>query len=187
NSLKKGLAAVNYDPLTTETLLRELAQVHLELLRGEETRTVSVLDASAAAPEAAGQVAVQEVARTDAASVQAVVLPVAETVPPPQESLPGDDEHVLAVSRLNVGSWVEFCEAEQRERNKLVARIRSVDKLIFANRRGIKVGEMTGMKLAVDMSLGRARVVEESEFIDRALESVIGNLRDLGSKHAGGA
>jgi len=186
NSLKKGLAAVNYDPLTTETLLRELAQVHLELMRGQETRTVSVLDASAAPVEGAGQVAAQEVARTDAASVQSVVLPMAEAVPAPQESLPGDSEHVLAVSRLNVGSWVEFSDADHRDRNKLVARIRSVDKLIFANRRGIKVGEMTGMKLAVDMSLGRARVVEEGEFIDRALESVIGNLRDLGSKHAPG-
>jgi hypothetical protein len=113
-------------------------------------------------------------------------MPVAETVPPVMpNALPNDDEHVLQVSRLNVGSWVEFVDADAHDRHKLVARIRSVDKLIFANRRGIKVSEMSGMKLAVDMSLGRARVVEEGELVDRALESVIGNLRELSSKVAG--
>lgn len=188
NSLKKGLAGMNYDPLATETLLRELAQVHLELLRGEGPRTVTVMDQRMAdlKPEVPGQVTAADVAKTNAAEVEAVVLPEAESMPPPnQEALPGDNEHVLLVSRLNVGSWVEFTESEkQQDRHKLVARIRSVDKLIFANRRGIKVGEMSGMKLAVDMSLGRARLVEEGEFIDRALESVIGNLRDLSSKAA---
>lgn len=185
NSLKKGLVGASHDPLATETLLRELAQVHLELMRGEETRTVSILDAKSAElkPEA-GQVTVAEVASADAASVASVVMPDAEPVPAIPDALPGDDEHVLMVSRLNVGSWVEFKEEEKQDRHKLVARIRSVDKLIFANRRGIKVGEMTGMRLAMDMSLGRARIVEEGEFIDRALESVIGNLRDLSAKSA---
>ena len=175
---------MNYDPLSTETLLRELAQVHLELMQGQETRTVAIMDARAAElqPESSGRVEAGEVAKVDAATVASVVLPEAETMPPVQDALPGDDEHVLLVSRLNVGSWVEFIEPEKQDRHKLVARIRSVDKLIFANRRGIKVGEMSGMKLAVDMSIGRARLVEEGEFIDRALESVIGNLRDLGSK-----
>ncbi len=185
NSLKKGLVGASHDPLATETLLRELAQVHLELMRGEETRTVSILDAKSAElkPEV-GQVTVAEVASADADSVASVVMPDAEPVPAIPDALPGDDEHVLMVSRLNVGSWVEFKEEEKQDRHKLVARIRSVDKLIFANRRGIKVGEMTGMRLAMDMSLGRARVVEEGEFIDRALESVIGNLRDLSAKSA---
>lgn len=187
NSIKKGLAAVSYDVLKTETLLRELSQVHLGLMRGEEARTVSVVDARNARAEAPGQVAATDVAASDAASVASVVLPESEPVQPSSENtLPGDDQNMLLVSRLNVGSWIEFIEPDKQDRHKLVARIRSVDKLIFANRRGIKVGEMTGMKLAVDMSVGRARIVEESEFIDRALESVIGNLRDLGSKSAPG-
>jgi hypothetical protein len=187
NSIKKGLAAVSYDVLKTETLLRELSQVHLGMMRGEETRTVSVLDARNARAEAPGQVAATDVAASDAATVAAVVLPEAEQIQAVSENaLPGDDQNLLLVSRLNVGSWIEFIEPDKQDRHKLVARIRSVDKLIFANRRGIKVGEMTGMRLAVDMSVGRARIVEESEFIDRALESVIGNLRDLGSKAVAG-
>lgn len=183
NSLKKGLAAASYDPLATETLLRELAQVHLELMRGEETRRVAVLDAKVAEKEPdAGHVAVEDV--TEAEHVASVVLPTAEPEPEISDALPGDDENVLAVSRLNVGSWVEFMEDESQDRHKLVARIRSIDKLIFANRRGIKVSEMNAMRLAMDMSIGKARIVEEGAVIDRALESVIGSLRDLSTKAA---
>jgi hypothetical protein len=98
------------------------------------------------------------------------------------ETLSSDNEHLQKVNQLNVGSWVEFIQTDRRDRHKLVARIRSVDKLIFANRRGIKVAEMTAMKLAVDMSQGRARIIDEAQVLDRALESVIGNLRTLGEQ-----
>ncbi len=182
NSLKKGLAAVNYDSLTTETLLRELMQVHMSMLKGQETPTVSVVDATAAVASAPGQVDAKEVSTADAAKIESVVLPKEELIQPVSSGLSSDDPNVLIVSRLNVGSWIEFIDEEKQDRHKLVARIRSVDKLIFANRRGIKVSEMSGDKLALDMSLGRARLVEEGQFIDRALESVIGNLRDLSEK-----
>jgi hypothetical protein len=182
NSIKNGLALVNYDQLATETMLRELMQVHLGLLKGQDTPTVSVLDSKTADASAPGQVAAKDVSTADAAVVATVVMPDAPPVAPEPSELPGDDQHVILVSNLNVGSWVEFVEQENLERHKLVARIRSVDKLIFANRRGIKVSEISGSKLAMDMSLGRARVVEGAEFIDRALESVIGSLRDLGQK-----
>lgn len=182
NSIKKGLAGVSFDSLATETMLRELMQVHMSMLKGQETATVSVLDASAANASAPGQVDVKEVSTADASKVESVVMPEPEPMHPVPSTLPNDDENVLIVSRLNVGSWVEFVDEEKHDRHKLVARIRSVDKLIFANRRGIKVSEMTGNKLAVDMSLGRARLVEEGQFIDRALEAVIGNLRDMSEK-----
>jgi hypothetical protein len=182
NSIKRGLALVHYDQLATETMLRELMQVHLGMLRGQDTPTVSVLDSHSAEASAPGQVAVKDVSTADASVVAAVVMPDTPPMEPEPIELPSDDKHVLLVSNLNVGSWVEFIDQDIQDRHKLVARIRSVDKLIFANRRGIKVSEMTGNKLAMDMSLGRARVVEEAQFIDRALESVIGNLRELSQK-----
>lgn len=181
NSLRKGLAGVNYDSLAGDALIRELAEVHAGQLRGQSAPLVSVVDARVAqeAP-VAGQVSVDEMAT--AKNVSAVVLPDAESSPPLEQVLPEDSEFVGIVNRLNVGSWIEFMEGDKVERHKLVARIRSVDKLIFANRRGVKVAEMAGMKLALDLSLGHARLVEEAQLIDRALESMIGNLRTLGAK-----
>ncbi|PTQ90631.1 DUF1631 domain-containing protein [Agitococcus lubricus] len=183
NSLKKGLAAVNYDALATETLLRELAQIHNELIVGREMPTVTVLDPEAARTDApsSGVVNADQI-NANNIDTKAVVLPSDSLQPVVSETLPSDNEHVQKVNQLNVGSWVEFIQTDRRDRHKLVARIRSVDKLIFANRRGIKVAEMTAMKLAVDMSQGRARIIEEAQVLDRALESVIGNLRTLGEQ-----
>lgn len=186
NSLKKGLAAVNYDALATETLLRELAQVHMELMGGHVMPTVTVLDPEAARTDAPseGVISADQMGKVGQQNVAAVVLPSDTVAPPVNESLPSDDMNVLKVNQLNVGSWVEFIQTDRRDRHKLVARIRSVDKLIFANRRGIKVAEMSSMKLAVDMSQGRARIIEEAQVLDRALESVIGNLRQLNEQQA---
>ncbi|HEX4870598.1 MAG TPA: DUF1631 domain-containing protein [Moraxellaceae bacterium] len=183
NSLHKGLAGVNYDSLERDTLLRDLEAVHAGLLRGQAAAVVAVVDPRVAqqAP-VAGQVSVEQIAT--AKNVAAVVLPEAEAAPAVEQPLPEDSEFVGMVNRLNVGSWIEFVDGDKVERHKLVARIRSVDKLIFANRRGLKVAEMAGMKLALDLSLGRARLVEEAQLIDRALESMIGNLRTIGAKSA---
>jgi len=186
NSLKKGLVAVNYDALATETLLRELSQVHLELMGGHQMPTVTVMDADTTRgePQGEGVISADQMGKVGQQAVAAVVLPSENLSPSISESLPNDDMNVLKVNQLNVGSWVEFVQTDRRDRHKLVARIRSVDKLIFANRRGIKVAEMSSMKLAVDMSQGRARIIEEAQVLDRALESVIGNLRQL-NEHQG--
>jgi hypothetical protein len=183
NSLKKGLAGVNYDSLAAEGLLRELEQAHAGLLRGDAARTVSVIESKGeAVNREEGQVSAGEIARADAEKVEAVVLPEAETTPQVADALPEDNEFVQLVNRLEVGCWLEFTDGDRQERRKLVARIRSVDKLIFADRRGIKVGEMPGMQLAKELNLGRARLLEETRFIDRALESMIGSLRDISGK-----
>lgn len=186
NSLRKGLAAVNYDALATEALLKELADVHHELMGGHAMPTVTVLDPEAAKNEAPSQgtISAEHIANNSQANqATAVVLPSDSLQPALAETLPSDNEHLQKVNQLNVGSWVEFIQTDRRDRHKLVARIRSVDKLIFANRRGIKVAEMSAMKLAVDMSQGRARIIEEAQVLDKALESVIGNLRTLGEQH----
>ncbi|HET8731845.1 MAG TPA: DUF1631 domain-containing protein [Moraxellaceae bacterium] len=181
NSLRKGLASVNFDSLSRDALLRDLSDTHAGLLKGLAAPVVAVVEARAAQQKpVAGQVSVEEIAT--AKDVSAVVLPEAEAAPAVETELPEDSEFVGLVSRLSVGSWIEFIDGDKVDRHKLVARIRSVDKLIFANRRGVKVAEMAGMKLALDLSLGRARLVEESQLIDRALESMIGNLRNLGAK-----
>lgn len=187
NSVRKGLASVNYDSLARDELTRDLAAVHAELLRGQATRVVTVMAAAATgAVSVPGQVAVADMGSSQGREAASVVLPVAEDpTPVVTEALPEDNEFVAMVNRLNVGSWIEFMDGDKVDRHKLVARIRSVDKLIFANRRGVKVAEMAGMRLAVDLSIGRARLVEEAQFIDRALESMIGSLRTLGANTPG--
>ena len=95
-------------------------------------------------------------------------------------NLADDDEALLQVDGLRVGSWVEFQEDEENKlRCKLAAVIKPSGKFIFVNRTGMKVLEKTRMGLAVEFRRGAIRLLDDALLFDRALESVIGNLRRL--------
>ncbi|MFX5747660.1 DUF1631 family protein, partial [Acinetobacter baumannii] len=81
-----------------------------------------------------------------------IVLTSPDAAPAPVESevrLPDNDEALLRVDALRVGSWVEIQEdAEHKLRCKLAAVIRPTGRYIFVNRTGMKVLEKTRMGLA---------------------------------------
>ena len=70
-------------------------------------------------------------------------------------------------------------DAEEPRRAKLAANIRAGLKLVFTNRRGIKVQEFSAYSLAVALHEGTAKLIEEGALFDRALEAVIGDLRKM--------
>lgn len=88
-----------------------------------------------------------------------------------------NDPFMQQVSRFSVGCWFEFTRDGQTERAKLAAVIRVNGRYIFVNRSGVKVAEKTKQELAVDMKSGLIQVLNDGLLFDRALESVIGNLR----------
>src|SRR5690606_1482353 len=95
-------------------------------------------------------------------------------------TLPDDDESLLKVDELRVGSWVEFQEDEEHKlRCKLAAIIKPTGRYIFVNRTGMKVLEKTRMGLAVELRRGSIRLLDDALLFARALESVICNLRRL--------
>ena len=95
------------------------------------------------------------------------------------EILPDDDEHLLEVSNYPIGIWLEFqAGAEHSIRCTLAARIDTIDKYIFVNGQGVKVVEIFRMGLAGELKAGTVKVISEAPLIDRAMESVIGKLRD---------
>ena len=114
--------------------------------------------------------------------VEEIVLlaPGAERPMPEECQLPEDDEALQQVDQLRVGSWVEIHEDEEHKlRCKLAAVIKPTGKYIFVNRTGMKVMEKTRMGLAVEFRRGAIRLLDDALLFDRALESVIGNLRKL--------
>ena len=76
-----------------------------------------------------------------------------------------------------VGRWLGAVEDEQASRMSLAANIREGGKLVFINRRGIKVEEFDGAGLAEALHRGEVRLIPEGALFDRALEAVIGDLR----------
>ncbi|MGM0571337.1 MAG: DUF1631 family protein, partial [Pseudomonadota bacterium] len=64
-----------------------------------------------------------------------------------------------------------------RLRCKLAAIIRATGKYIFVNRNGAKVAEYQQSELARALSEGRVVMLDDGLIFDRALESIIDNLR----------
>jgi uncharacterized membrane protein YgcG len=123
----------------------------------------------------------------DRPQVEARELPVMEEIvlTSPGEVEPIDNaepepEMVREINRLTEGVWVEMANDDgQKTRCKVAAIVQPGSKYIFVNRRGMKVAERTRMALAVELKRKSITILDESQVFDRALEAVIGNLRQL--------
>jgi len=82
-------------------------------------------------------------------------------------------------SGLPVGTWVELKQESTNSqlRCKLVANIKTLEKLIFVNKAGAKVAERKVVELAREFNDGAAKVINDNTMFDQALENVIVNLR----------
>lgn len=94
---------------------------------------------------------------------------------------PSSQENALErIDRLQVGGWVEFHQGGGKVlRCRLAAIIRATGKYIFVNRAGVKVADNNREGLARAFQRGEFNVLDEGRLFDRALESVIGNLREM--------
>jgi len=116
------------------------------------------------------------------AVVEEIVLigPGEQLLNEPVSGLPEDDAGLAQVDKLRLGCWVEMQEDEDHKlRCKLAAIVEPSGRYVFVNRTGMKVLEKTRMGLAVEFRRGTIRVLDDALLFDRALESVIGNLRKL--------
>ena len=96
------------------------------------------------------------------------------------ETVEVDDAALQQVDQLAMGSWVEIIlDGESKTRCRLAAIIRGTGKYIFVNRSGMKVSEYHRESLALAIKEGQVFLLDDGLLFDRALESVIGNLRDM--------
>jgi hypothetical protein len=86
-------------------------------------------------------------------------------------------------SSLPIGTWVELhkSDTDSELRCKLVANIRSLGKLIFANKAGAKVAERKVIEFAQELKSQESKVINDNTIFDQALENVIVNLRAASS------
>jgi hypothetical protein len=172
-SLRDGLSSAAFDPFATSEFFSQLEALH-----------VQAFNHVARAPDAPADVAPNE--PVDGPSMMAVVeeivlvAPGEQVISEPLMHLPENDEGLMQVDKLRLGSWVEIQEDEDHKlRCKLAAIVEPSGRYVFVNRTGMKVLEKTRMGLAVEFRRGAIRVLDDSLLFDRALESVLGNLRKL--------
>lgn len=197
-ALREGMASAAFDPFATGEFFSQLEVLHVQAFqRFKRSLPEESLEAAAPAADESGAAVVEaeavlpllelppEVVEQEPAMlevVEEIVLsaPGARSEVEPEVSLAADDESLQQVDALHVGSWVEFQEDEEHKlRCKLAAVIKPTGKYIFVNRTGMKVLEKTRMGLAVEFRRQAIRLLDDALLFDRALESVIGNLRKL--------
>ncbi|UVE18521.1 DUF1631 domain-containing protein [Pseudomonas sp. LS44] len=193
-ALREGMASAAFDPFSTSAFFSQLEALHVQAFQRFK-RSMPEAEAPAELADDAPEATVAEplpallelpAAEVDTPAmievVEEIILlaPGGNAVAEPEASLPDDDAALLEVDNLRVGSWVEFQEDEEHKlRCKLAALIKPTGKYVFVNRTGMKVLEKTRMGLAVEFRRGAIRLLDDALLFDRALESVIGNLRRL--------
>ena len=166
-SLRDGLSRCVFDPFATGEFFSELEGLHLQLFeRPDQTPTAMSAFGGPQRVLVLEEIVLRSVDEGPVESISA--------------RLPIDDPGLLLVDQLKLGSWVEFQEDEENTlRCKLAAIIDATGRYIFVDRTGMKVQERSRTGLALDFNRRTVRALDDTLLFDRALESVIGNLRRL--------
>ncbi len=198
-ALREGLASAAFDPFVMGEYFSQLEALHVQAFARFKPEEAEAAPAEIQPVNAGGAAEpnlelpllelpprAEEGPRTEAVKlvevVEEIVLlpPGQQRASEPEVELAEDDEALAQVDNLHVGSWLELQEDEEHKlRCKLAAVIKPTGKFIFVNRTGMKVLEKTRMGLAVEFRRGAVRLLNDALLFDRALESVIGNLRRL--------
>ena len=89
-----------------------------------------------------------------------------------------DDEWLQRVRELKVGTWIEFAaEGTTPERAKVSWISPFSARLLFVNRKGLKVAERSVYTLAGELRSGSAQILEVAPIFERALNSIMSRLK----------
>lgn len=198
DDLRKALQEIAWDPFATDAIVRDLELAHVDVFQRLVTAParseppVQPLPETALEPEARAESA--EPAQTPevgpAEAAQADTGPSPEAPAPVQASGPAEatvssaepaeaiaQEWLDRADALRVGSWIEMTKDDTKVRCKLAAFIKATGKYIFVNRSGAKVAEHHRQDLAQALASGDISMLDDGLIFDRALESIIDNLR----------
>ncbi|MCO1334184.1 DUF1631 domain-containing protein [Microbulbifer sp. OS29] len=145
-------------------------------ISAEESAPSGALEAAAeplvAEPEEAAVPQMEELEQ--AVAKAEVAAPEQDGLAPLEET----DPHWQMTFRLAQGSWFELKRSEDEQfRCRLAAVIRDIDQFIFVNRNGAKVAEFARLELAHALRSAQLLPLDDGMLFERALQSVIGNVR----------
>ena len=169
-ALRQGLANVAFQTQDIDRLLSQLHAYYRQQL-GETVDPGELMAINA------GDVSMLAIPDT--------IQPVTEE-PKLEEVAPRDDVNVppdgpewQEVEALQPGTWLEFCFTEDNATRAKLSWISPMSgRYLFVNRRGLKVGDYAPHELAVLLADGRARVLAANALFDRAMNAIVGRLRE---------
>ncbi len=177
-ALREGLTSAAFDPFATSEFFSQLEVLHVQAFQ-HFSRMQD--DAANGSPDTADVEDAQGPAMIQVVEEIVLIAPGGDQLfNEPAPRLPEDDAGLAQVDKLRLGGWVEIQEDEEHKlRCKLAAIVEPSGRYVFVNRTGMKVLEKTRMGLAMEFRRGTIRMLDDALLFDRALESVMGNLRKL--------
>ncbi|GAA6152366.1 DUF1631 family protein [Pseudoteredinibacter isoporae] len=122
-------------------------------------------------------VADEELAETADSNASQESVPALEEALPARENLSPSDPSMRQARRLSQGAWLQWVEDGNSQRCRLAAILPSVGRYVFVSRQGKKVLELGLDDLAWAIKDGRLSVLNDGQLFDRALQTVIGDMR----------
>jgi hypothetical protein len=200
DDLRKALQEISWDPFATDAAIRDLELAHVDVFQRlvtapsrevtrEELPSRSVAQPEPERPDNVAPLPVSPAEpdqdlptaeQPEQPLVEAVTAPAAhapDAVEDGGANSPASPQWLEKADSLRVGSWIELTREDTKVRCKLAAFIKATGKYIFVNRSGAKVAEYHRQELAVDMQAGKISMLDDGLIFDRALESIIDNLR----------
>ncbi|TBW54484.1 DUF1631 domain-containing protein [Marinobacter halodurans] len=199
DNLRKGLHSISWDPFASDAMMRDLELAHVDTLQqlavqapmspSDDTATPAETMDDAAVSEAVAEFSSPQPAAEAVPETLATASPDAATEPALAQGTDGTNDAVAEpetdvdsrwlemAQKLRVGSWVELQAEGQKLRCKLAAVIKATGKYIFVNRNGAKVAEYDQADVARALATGEVSMLDDGLIFDRALESIIDNLR----------
>ncbi|AQZ96601.1 DUF1631 domain-containing protein [Halopseudomonas phragmitis] len=182
-ALQKGFALIGQDDAHSNELLQRLEGLQARVLDQTVSRVEAVVAEPAfEEPESDQSVISEPEPAPPAVEICEPVMPESESeaVPVLVDDLPSVKASAW-IESLHTGGWFELALSSEQpvQRCKLAAIIAFSGKYIFVNRNGLKVAEFTTAALAQHYDAGLVRLLDDNQLFDRALESVIGNLRKI--------
>lgn len=199
DDLRRALQDISWDPFATDAVIRDLELAHVDVFQRLVTAPAP------RAPETMPEADLRH-SPTPEADAKTEMSRSATVAKPPEPELPAEPEPLASggaardtgaspvaeepvsqsvspqwlekADSLRVGSWIELTREGTRVRCKLAAFIKATGKYIFVNRSGAKVAEYLRQELAADMEAGNISMLDDGLIFDRALESIIDNLRN---------
>ncbi|MFC3150812.1 DUF1631 domain-containing protein [Litoribrevibacter euphylliae] len=179
--LRKGLNDVSFNPYDSSRLLKELETLQINMLKEASTKdgTPEELETSknylvkSHNPAERLRESDEELSPTETMAAIDQVLT--------QQSHDSDDdslgEFLQKIDDFGAGSWFRMSKDEGEIRTKLAAALPKLDKYILVNHAGMKVHECGKVEFAKMLRDGRISLIDNGAVFDRALKSVVQNLR----------
>lgn len=170
-TLRLGFNRVSLSSIETRNWFEQLERLHLaKLSRSRSAESASPSPATVAAQNDALEDLDAALSELDEPAASPAIEASEPALSPQLDS-------------LCVGNWVDLRQDDGAMlRCRLAAVINGIGKYIFVNRAGIKVAEFDVPALHAALADGGVILIEDDRLFDRALESVITNLRDMRDK-----